>query len=67
METKGNKKASLLSLIAAAPKTAIAICGAKPATLKTEPTTTSNAKARKRDLFSFIEYNLEGTKIKQET
>jgi len=65
MDNKGTTKASLLSLITAAPKTAIAICGAKPAALNTEPIMISKPKATKADLFCFIEHNLEATKIKE--
>ena len=65
IDSKGTIKASLLSLITAAPKIAMAICGAKPAALKTEPIMISNPNATKADLFCFIEHSLEATKIKE--
>jgi hypothetical protein len=67
MDTKGIAKASLLSLITAAPKTAMAICGANPAALKTEPIMISNPNATKADLLYLIEHCLEATKIKEES
>src|SRR5947209_7471287 len=67
MESSGSTKASLLSFITAPPNTAIAIWGAKPKTLLTEPRTTNKAKASRTDLLNFIINNLTVTKIKQES
>jgi hypothetical protein len=71
MESKGKRKASLLSFITAPPKIAIAHCGAKPNgrsghTRYKEAAKINNPKATNTDLFCFIGCNLVGTKIKEE-